>query len=662
MAAANVAVQLANVHGKKVLCIDWDLEAPGLHYYFGMKDKDFSEREGLVELLRKLVKERSVDLSDYVTKVKKIHGEDIKHGSLSMISCGKAVDSYFAKVASLDWDSFYGDFDGYEKIETLRRDIITRYDVCIIDARAGQSETNVVPNAQMPDAVAYLFSCSMQSSEGVFNVAKKVHAVRKGLNKNKNMHTIFVPSRVFSRESGYESFIDKEVEPLYQTAINDGYHQPLDQPNGLRQVVLELSPSASIGEQVTVFKNRADRLSLGYEDLAESILNFLDPVERLWRPGTGQRSDLDRVRSIREHLEDSALRGDDHSTANLQLQLAEALRAEERCDEARSLALGALSTYSSHHDYSNMALSRHILGLISYALQDYDNAIVHYNEALRLLPEELLVPQSVVSHNLGVVYRIVENVEKSRQYLTDALAFKQDHASPRDRAITYHQLGNLEFTIKDYDKAIEYFKSGIDLSNQEGDALGISLGYHQIGNVYAQSKDYKKALENFHLALESRRSERDSKGIAITSRRIGDIYSELGELKNAETTYREALSHASAVNDLRNQIQLRRRLSKILTDEGKIEEALEIIEASVQLARMRGFKRELASGLLSNARLLMTLRSDRFDVRSQAMLDEAAELATAPAVLDQINELRVQLEAAISDSADSTVVSPIGSE
>src|SRR5262245_48747170 len=52
MAMANIAWILA-CQGKRVLMIDWDLEAPGLHRYFRpfLIDDELSSSEGLVDLI-----------------------------------------------------------------------------------------------------------------------------------------------------------------------------------------------------------------------------------------------------------------------------------------------------------------------------------------------------------------------------------------------------------------------------------------------------------------------------------------------------------------------------------------------------------------------------------------------------------------------------------
>src|ERR1700752_81700 len=54
MALANLAWILAS-NGKRVLCLDWDLEAPGLHRYFHpfMVDKELSASDGLIDFVFK---------------------------------------------------------------------------------------------------------------------------------------------------------------------------------------------------------------------------------------------------------------------------------------------------------------------------------------------------------------------------------------------------------------------------------------------------------------------------------------------------------------------------------------------------------------------------------------------------------------------------------
>src|SRR5882724_4326778 len=108
MALANVACLLAaqSSNGNKVLAIDWDLEAPGLHRFFrsqfrgalGNDEQRLELHPGLIDLFRKLASQfpsgnesigesetrklvDSLNLDDYVLK------SDIPHLSLMKAGC-----------------------------------------------------------------------------------------------------------------------------------------------------------------------------------------------------------------------------------------------------------------------------------------------------------------------------------------------------------------------------------------------------------------------------------------------------------------------------------------------------------------------------------------------------------------------------------------------
>src|SRR5271166_3529084 len=64
MALTNVAWMLA-LNGERVLAIDWDLEAPGLHRYFRpfLKDKELTGTEGLLDFVEKKAARAAVSKS-----------------------------------------------------------------------------------------------------------------------------------------------------------------------------------------------------------------------------------------------------------------------------------------------------------------------------------------------------------------------------------------------------------------------------------------------------------------------------------------------------------------------------------------------------------------------------------------------------------------------
>ena len=63
-ALANAAAAISS-WGYRLLCIDWDLDAPGLRHYFRMP----SVRSGLVDLIRDVEENRGSDWTQHLTQV-----------------------------------------------------------------------------------------------------------------------------------------------------------------------------------------------------------------------------------------------------------------------------------------------------------------------------------------------------------------------------------------------------------------------------------------------------------------------------------------------------------------------------------------------------------------------------------------------------------------
>src|ERR1044071_8991777 len=68
-AMANVGVALAS-WGYRILCVDWDLEAPGLHKYLSVKEPT----SGVVELISSLTTSRVEVWKDHVRQVSLANG------------------------------------------------------------------------------------------------------------------------------------------------------------------------------------------------------------------------------------------------------------------------------------------------------------------------------------------------------------------------------------------------------------------------------------------------------------------------------------------------------------------------------------------------------------------------------------------------------------
>src|SRR5262245_36758781 len=207
MAVANVAWILAS-SGKRVLTVDWDLEAPGLHRYYApfLSDKDLTGSEGLIDLLIEFRDatatgddgaggdnwyESYADIAAYAVS---LDWDFPGGGTLDLLPAGRQGASYSARVNSFDWVEFYERRGGGVFLEAIKEKMRADYDYVLIDSRTGVSDTSGICTVQMPDAVVVCFTLNNQSVKGSAAVAHSIYEQR--LRKGREIAIFPVPMRV----------------------------------------------------------------------------------------------------------------------------------------------------------------------------------------------------------------------------------------------------------------------------------------------------------------------------------------------------------------------------------------------------------------------------------------------------------------------------------
>lgn len=210
MALANVAWILAS-RGKRVLAVDWDLEAPGLHSYFHplLTDPELRDTDGLIDLLRAYQQavllpgreqlpqdegwfRRTLDLTPYVV------GLDLKFaggGRLDFLPAGRQNAAYSDSVTSFDWHAFYERLGGGSFLLAMREEMAARYDYVLIDSRTGVTDSSGICTVLLPDTLVLGFVYNVQNIRGSAHVAR---AVTKGARRP--IRLLPVPMRVEDAE------------------------------------------------------------------------------------------------------------------------------------------------------------------------------------------------------------------------------------------------------------------------------------------------------------------------------------------------------------------------------------------------------------------------------------------------------------------------------
>lgn len=199
MALANVAWVLA-LSGQRVLVVDWDLEAPGLHRFFHpfLSDKELSEQRGLLDYVENLAAFSATggteaalqhtDVFDYIVSLEwpcdaqsELNWQ--RFGALAridLLGAGRQGPAYSTKLATFDWVGFYERLGGRALLDAAMKRLRSVYDFVLIDSRTGVSDTSGICTVELPDVLVIGFTLNNQSIRGASAIADSVIAKRGG--------------------------------------------------------------------------------------------------------------------------------------------------------------------------------------------------------------------------------------------------------------------------------------------------------------------------------------------------------------------------------------------------------------------------------------------------------------------------------------------------
>ncbi|MEK6754367.1 MAG: TIR domain-containing protein [Chloroflexota bacterium] len=303
MALANVACVLADkwADDEKILMIDWDLEAPGLHSFFDRHLKktnsfELDKQLGLIDLFIKF-KESCAKLSpsdeipnsffEDVNINKYILETDINN--LFLMTAGLFDDLYPTKVNTFNWEDLFN--QSPRLIPSFANYLAKNFKYVLIDSRTGFTDISSVCTSLMPERLIVVFTPNRQSLTGVLGLVEHVTTYRKKSDDLRPLVVFPLPSRIenaeleLQKDWRYGSKKNKVdgYQPQFESILNQVY----DFPEGnltdyFNDIQIQYVPRYSYGEEIAVLLDRSeDRLSISrsYENFAEAIVSIDAPWE-----------------------------------------------------------------------------------------------------------------------------------------------------------------------------------------------------------------------------------------------------------------------------------------------------------------------------------------------------------------------------------------------
>ena len=142
----------------------------------------------------------------------------------------------------------------------------------------------------------------------------------------------------------------------------------------------------------------------------------------------------------------------------------------------RRLLENAFSMKERLGEEESMVSIANNLGIISYSLKEYPDAVRHYRKGLAMLEEgqNPRLRASLLS-NLGESLLRLENYDGAEEHLQRSLAIEKDLKEPHYLAYTYFNLGELHAAKGNAREAKELYRKALRLQEEDGNVWGASL-------------------------------------------------------------------------------------------------------------------------------------------------------------------------------------------
>jgi hypothetical protein len=287
MAMANVGLALAKA-GRKVLLVDFDLEAPGLDTFDLLKPSQ--PRLGLVDFVTEY---RSTHIAPDVRRFIYEPSHPGLEANVWVMPTGKQDADYGKKLNAIDWRQLYSDEDGFLLFEDLKEQWARELnpDYVLIDSRTGHTDVGGICTRQLPDAVALMFFPNEQNRRGLEVVVRDINRQSRG--SGRPIDTYFIAANVPDLDDEERILRERIVEfkRTLERAPDATIHH-YDSMSLLQQVVFTIErPRTKLAReydrlaQLITSRNLGDRSVVAnfLETAGQGVLGRMKPDDVDWR-------------------------------------------------------------------------------------------------------------------------------------------------------------------------------------------------------------------------------------------------------------------------------------------------------------------------------------------------------------------------------------------
>lgn len=283
---ALTATYIARKHGKKIVIIDCDFEAPGFTNFFLEEPSARNYKDGLIEYFNDKQFDNSINLNQYSWEASKEFSGD---GEIRIIPAGNLkpyleldnnqyfqtpLEAYLEALSRFDLSSTDYIIKQFQSlIEDVQKQL--NPDAIFIDSRTGFTDVFGITALQLSSQVVGFFNNSVQTEPGLFQFITSIQEVLK----TKKHYNIPIIINAFSDDNMFEEFKQKSESFILQNDMEkDFVLLPFYSFFEYNSTLAKIGTSSENKSWLTKIDRGYEQ---GYTDVSDKILEFFYPLQDL---------------------------------------------------------------------------------------------------------------------------------------------------------------------------------------------------------------------------------------------------------------------------------------------------------------------------------------------------------------------------------------------
>jgi two-component system, NarL family, sensor histidine kinase UhpB len=153
--------------------------------------------------------------------------------------------------------------------------------------------------------------------------------------------------------------------------------------------------------------------------------------------------------------------------------------------------------------------------------------------------------------DIGNVYLNSHNYFKAlSEFIAAAQILDSLKSNPKDQMTAYANIGNVQFLLENYDKSIDYMNQALLISKEIKYDLGTAYCYKVLGRVYRKQKKFELAKEAYQQSLSIYTRLDDRFQIAEVRQSLGNLYLDTNLFNEALEEYGKSLRISKSIQNV----------------------------------------------------------------------------------------------------------------